>query len=534
MVIGVVIIGLFLFPSKTEAFSLKTIFQNIFGIQKSLPASSIDSTVKVETTTTTEETKSSDSTTLYKDVPATTTSLTKDPTTTENPIALPPVVQPDTQIKIQPTESVSGVVKTTPRPIVYGMKNNFEVRTLQKKLKELGYFSGRVDGSYGKITAAAVKLFKEVNKIQGEGKTVDGNTLSLLTSSKIGLPVISLNCTITSFSASPSIISEGGSTTLKWSTSGCISTDMTGVTSTGEAWDGGITNNVNGSEVYGPPVWNFVYGNTGVYTFTLIAAGINGIQVKKTIYVNITKLGTLLCNIKSFSANPSPTPNNTTTTLSWSTSGCAEVSITGVDSNGQAIPGWNNLPVVGSQITGPLSQGNTGIYTFTLHAFSKNKVIRKKQDITVPISSSCEYPNVVQTMATNPQLRNWANFNLSQNPAEIEIGQVTITSNCGEANLNQSEVSVTMYPLGPTAFSSIKIYDGSNLIGTGPVNNIVTFNPPYIINTGQSKTLTYRGVLNNSAQGPGTLGVAIWSGVNSSIPGDSPYTVWDASFTIFP
>lgn len=44
------------------------------------------------------------------------------------------------------------------------------VRTLQSKLKSLGYLSGSVDGSYGTATADAVKAFQRANGLTADGK----------------------------------------------------------------------------------------------------------------------------------------------------------------------------------------------------------------------------------------------------------------------------------------------------------------------------------------------------------------------------
>ena len=44
-----------------------------------------------------------------------------------------------------------------------------EVSSLQKRLKELGFYSGKIDGIYGKGTAAAVKKFQSKNKLTADG-----------------------------------------------------------------------------------------------------------------------------------------------------------------------------------------------------------------------------------------------------------------------------------------------------------------------------------------------------------------------------
>lgn len=53
------------------------------------------------------------------------------------------------------------------------------VRVMQQKLKNLGYYTGSVDGSFGSSTAEAVKAFQRGNDLSVDG-TAGGSTLSLL------------------------------------------------------------------------------------------------------------------------------------------------------------------------------------------------------------------------------------------------------------------------------------------------------------------------------------------------------------------
>ena len=57
-----------------------------------------------------------------------------------------------------------------------------EVRTLQKRLKELGYYNSSIDGSYGSLTVAAVKAFQRNNGLTVDG-VAGGDTLKRLNSS---------------------------------------------------------------------------------------------------------------------------------------------------------------------------------------------------------------------------------------------------------------------------------------------------------------------------------------------------------------
>lgn len=57
------------------------------------------------------------------------------------------------------------------------------VRTLQSRLKTLGYYSGSVDGSFGSGTAAAVKWFQRVNGLTVDGKAGTATMDKLFSSS---------------------------------------------------------------------------------------------------------------------------------------------------------------------------------------------------------------------------------------------------------------------------------------------------------------------------------------------------------------
>ena len=44
------------------------------------------------------------------------------------------------------------------------------MRTVQRKLKELGYYTGSVDGDFGAETEKAVKAFQKANGLSADGK----------------------------------------------------------------------------------------------------------------------------------------------------------------------------------------------------------------------------------------------------------------------------------------------------------------------------------------------------------------------------
>lgn len=73
------------------------------------------------------------------------------------------------------TSTAAGIIGTT---LQEGSEGS-GVRTLQTKLKSLGYYSGSVDGSYGEGTKNAVKAFQKANGLTADGKAGSA-TLNLL------------------------------------------------------------------------------------------------------------------------------------------------------------------------------------------------------------------------------------------------------------------------------------------------------------------------------------------------------------------
>ncbi|MGN0779815.1 MAG: peptidoglycan-binding protein [Aristaeellaceae bacterium] len=112
--------------------------------------------------------------------PSTTTAGTSGTITVTTSTAKP--VNTIATITAKPTNTPAPATSTpTPSSLKRGMSGQL-VRDLQKRLKELGYYTGSVDGDFGAATEAAVQEFQQAN-----GLTVDGkagtNTLNKLNSS---------------------------------------------------------------------------------------------------------------------------------------------------------------------------------------------------------------------------------------------------------------------------------------------------------------------------------------------------------------
>ena len=82
-----------------------------------------------------------------------------------------------------PTPTPAPVTPTpTPRSLQRGFTDSEEVRSVQKRLKELGYYKGSADGDFGPATEEAVKEFQKANGRTADGK-VGEKTLSKLNGS---------------------------------------------------------------------------------------------------------------------------------------------------------------------------------------------------------------------------------------------------------------------------------------------------------------------------------------------------------------
>lgn len=77
------------------------------------------------------------------------------------------------------TSSSVGIIGTS---IQRGLKNSSAVRRIQARLKELGYYTGNVDGDFGASTEAAVKAFQSANNLSPDGR-VGSKTYQALFSS---------------------------------------------------------------------------------------------------------------------------------------------------------------------------------------------------------------------------------------------------------------------------------------------------------------------------------------------------------------
>ena len=94
------------------------------------------------------------------------------------------IAGPDTLTRLYSSDArrASQLAATIGVALYEGDDDHDAVRAMQRRLKELGYLSGNVDGSYGSKTTAAVMRFQDVNGLSMTGNA-DVRTLSALYSS---------------------------------------------------------------------------------------------------------------------------------------------------------------------------------------------------------------------------------------------------------------------------------------------------------------------------------------------------------------
>lgn len=220
-----------------------------------------------------------------------------------------------------------------------------------------GIFNGTVGTSGSTYTGA---LYNATNTYTLTASGTNSTSATVV----VNVNQVVNNCAITSFYASPSSVSSGGSSTLYWNTTGCTSTSISGGNLNGN------NNSTNGSVSTGA-----LYGTT---TYTLTAYGANGNQTSSTtVSVNTVQNN---CAITSFYASPSSVSSGGSSTLYWSTTGCTSVYISGGNVNG-------SYGTYGSTYTGAVY--GTTTYTLTAYGNNGNQTSTISVFVTQPTTYAC-------------------------------------------------------------------------------------------------------------------------------------------------
>jgi hypothetical protein len=238
---------------------------------------------------------------------------------------------------------------------------------------------------------------------QVTGQTATANTLA---TTQKALQVVR-------FSATPSSITAGHSSTLAWNVTNATSVGISGV---------GSGLNPTGTATVSP---------TMTTTYTLTASGAGGQSVTASVTVTVTPAAATKPVIVRFAAAPSSINSGQSSLLSWATTGASTVTINN---------GVGSVPVNGSQSVSP-----TTTTTYTLTATSSDGVTAVTAAVTVTVAGTPAAPVQILTFSASP----------AYSPAS---GAPVVLS-------------------WTTANATSTIITGTGAPGSVPVNGSVTVNP---------------------------------------------------------
>ena len=303
------------------------------------------------------------------------------------------------------------------------------------------------------------------------------------------------NCTINSFTASPTTINNGGSSTLSWNTTGCTSATIS---------DSLRSHNVSlsGSESVHPTVTT---------TYKLTARGSNGVIKTKSVTVTVNQI-TQTCTINNFTANPTSINPGESSTLVWNTSNCISAFIS---------PSVGTIPVNGTKVVYP-----NQTTTYTLTATGSNGVVRTRSVIVsvITVSPVC----VINSFTANPTI-------ITQGQSSTLVWDTTNCTHVSISNLNYNVPLSGQQDVWPTSTTTYKLTASGPNGGTQtrsvtvtvkPVSQVCTINSftasPTTINSGASSTLAWS---TNGCESVALNG--------SEVPPYGNQTVWPTSTTTY-
>ena len=234
-------------------------------------------------------------------------------------------------------------------------------------------------------------------------------------------------CSISSFYASPAQVAYGNNTTLYWNTSGCTTLSVTpdiGSVNTGSSY-------VTTGSIYQST--NYVLTGTDAY----------GTQTTYPTTVTVSSTnngGSTYCAVNSFYGTPSSIANGQSATLSWTTTGCTSVTITG-----GSLTGYSYLAPSGSLSTGTLY----GTTNFVLTANGSNSTTSQA---TIYVTNS-QYPYIPTcgNGSTDPSCSNTIVNQNSMNVISLPASNIgTGTTRLNGIIINANTPVSAYFEYGPT------------------------------------------------------------------------------------
>ena len=271
------------------------------------------------------------------------------------------------------------------------------------------------------------------------------------------------NCAITSFSASPTSVNQGGSSTLSWNTTNCTSAS--------------ISPNIGTVNTTGSTVVTVAQTTT----YTLTAYGSSGAPQTQSVTVTVNQQQN--CAINNFSASPTSINSGAFSTLTWGTTNCSSVTISNL--------GYN-VPTSGTQQVYP-----TQTTTYVLTAYGSTGA-PQTQSVTVTVNQqqNCSITSFTANGSTSTTIQSGNSATLAW--ATTGCNSVAISS-LGSVNNSGTQL---VYPTVTTTYVLTAYGLGGWVQQTQSVTVNVTsiqnnciisyFNAsPTSINTGGNSTLSW-------------------------------------------
>ena len=276
--------------------------------------------------------------------------------------------------------------------------------------------------------------------------------------------------TIDSYSASPTTITSGGSSTLSWNTTNATSCTING---SSVAVDGSMT-----------------VSPTTTTTYTLTATGSGG-SVSQDVTVTVNAAAPV---IDSFSANPTTIDAGGSSTLSWNTTNATSCTING-----------SSVAVDGSMTVSP-----TATTTYTLTATGDGGSV--SQDVTVTVNAVTPAPSIDSFSASPTTIDEGNSATLSWNTTNATSCTIDGSSVAVDGSMSVSPTSTTTYTLTATG-------DG----GTVSQDVTVTVNPA----SGTVDTRTF-----SSGDVPKSIPDNNSTGVTSTLVLNDGHSIQDLQVTV--
>ena len=266
------------------------------------------------------------------------------------------------------------------------------------------------------------------------------------------------NCSISNFSVTPTSVTSGQPVVVNWTASNCNSAIVSGSNFSSTSLTG---NNIS--------AYPTVSGN-----FTINVSGISGQYIlPQNIYVTVGGGGnqTGSCSISYFNANPTSINYGGSSGLSWGTSNCSQVYVSG--------PNFSSTSATSSQNVYPTSSSN-----YTLTAYDANGTTQTRS-MYIYVGNNY-YGNNGYYGNTYCSV-----YNFYATPASISPGGSSVlnwSTNCSQVNISglgnvATSGSQIIYPTNTTSYT-LNAYGQ----GTAPSPQTVQV---YVLNSSPSTTPVY-------------------------------------------